>query len=236
MHRVSPPPQEELRDADLASAYQYPDQMQWRDGHWLRVNFVMSLDGSIVGSEGRSGSLGTDADRRVFRLARSLADTILVGAQTVRAENYRPATIPVAIVTRRLDLDPGLRMFTEREAHHARPLILTTDEACASAPDWLLAHADVIACGSRSVDLHRAITALTDRALVRILCEGGPALLDGLLAADLVDELLLTIVPLLVGSQAHLIEHPGGYLPPLRMSPDLVVEHEGTVLTRYRRT
>lgn len=225
----------ELDDDALTAAYAVPDRGQWRNGAWLRVNFVMSLDGAIVGSEGLSKSLGTEADHRIFRLARSLADVLLVGAQTIRAEDYAPSLLPVAIVTRSLDLDPTLRMFAERGPRHARPIILTTEKSAPRAPAWLRDIADVVACGPGSVDMRQAVEILADRGLARILCEGGPAVLDELYEADLVDELLLTIVPRLVGSPEHLVTHPGGYQPPVRMAPTLVLEHEGTVLTRYGR-
>lgn len=237
MHRVLPDSAEpiELEDGDLARAYALPPQGDWRGSSWVRVNFVMSLDGAIVGSEGLSKSLGTDADRRVFRLARSLADALLVGAQTIRAEDYSPSRLPIAIVTRSLALDPSLRMFAERGPQHARPIIVTTDEAEPMAPAWLREAADVVACGAGSVDMTRVVDVLARRGLTRLLCEGGPAVLDDLFAADLVDELLLTIVPRLVGSDKHLVTRRGGYRPPVRMRPTLVLEHEGTVLTRYRR-
>lgn len=238
MHRVRPESAEPvvLDDDALVRAYALPSRDAWRGSSWIRVNFVMSLDGSIVGSEGLSKSLGTPADRQVFRLARSLADVLLVGAQTIRAEDYSPSPIPVAIVTRSLAIEPSLRMFAERGPQHARPIILTTDEAEGRAPAWLREAADIVACGTDGVEMTRAVDVLAQRGLTRILCEGGPALLDELFAADLVDELLLTIVPRLAGSAVHLVHHSGGYRPPVRMTPTLVLEHEGTVLTRYRRT
>lgn len=237
MQRVLPESTEPvaLDGEALAAAYALPERSHWRNGVWLRVNFVMSLDGAIVGSEGLSKSLGTEADRMVFRLARRLADVLLVGAQTIRVEDYSPSLLPVAIVTRSLDLDPTLRMFAERGPQHARPIILTTDDSAPKAPAWLRDLADVVPCGPGSVDMARAVDVLTQRGLTRILCEGGPAVLDELCRADLVDELLLTIVPRLVGSPEHLVTHRGGYQPPVRMTPTLVLEHEGTVLTRYGR-
>src|SRR4029450_1138599 len=56
---------------------------------WVRSNFVMSLDGSVQGPDGGSGSINTESDQRIFALQRSLADAILVGANTVRFEGYR---------------------------------------------------------------------------------------------------------------------------------------------------
>ena len=50
----------------------------------------MSLDGATVGPDGKSGSLSGPADRRALAQTRRLADAILVGASTIRAERYRP--------------------------------------------------------------------------------------------------------------------------------------------------
>jgi len=224
-----------LESDALAAAYSVPSADEWRAGRWVRVNFVMSLDGSIVGSEGLSRSLGTEADRAAFWTARGMADVLLVGAQTIRSEDYRPSPIPVAIVTASLDLDPGLRMFAERTPEHARPVVLTTHDRATQAPQWLREVADVLSCGSEAVDLAQAVSLLVARGWPRILCEGGPMLLEGLIEHDLVDELLLTLAPRLVGSSRHLVTHLGGWRPPRRLVPSLVVEHEGTVLTRYRR-
>ena len=67
------------------------------DRAWLRVNFVSTLDGAVSGADGRSGSINTPADHRVFRVLRELADAVVVGAGTVRAEGYPccgPRTAP----------------------------------------------------------------------------------------------------------------------------------------------
>lgn len=225
-----------LDPAALEAVYALPPASDWRGEAWMRANFVMSLDGAIAGPEGLSRSLGTVTDRAAFRVARSLADVLLVGAQTIRAEDYSPSRIPVAIVTRSLDLDPSLRTFAERGPEHARPVILTTDARASQAPDWLRTVADVVGCGDVGVDLPRAVGLLVARGWTRILCEGGPVLLDGLLDHDLVDELVITIVPRLVGSDEHLVTHAGGYAAPLGFTPARVVTHDGTVLTRYLRT
>ncbi len=223
----------ELDDDALATAYRVPDRDRWTRDFWVRVNFVMSLDGAIVGAEGLSKSLGTDADTRVFRLARRMSDVILVGAGTLRMEDYRPSPRPLAIVTRRLDLDPGLRVFAERGPEHVRPFVMTTSRAMDDAPEWLRDQAELLDCGADDVDLHRALDHLTARGLTHMLCEGGPALLTHLLEAELVDELLLTIVPTLVGSDEHLVRRAGGFSPPVRLQLTQVLEDDGTVLTRY---
>lgn len=237
MQRLLPSPAETLRSSQLRDAYRCPPPDEWTGDRWLRVNFVMSLDGAIVGSTGVSGTLGTEADRQVFRLARDECDVVLVGAGTVRAEDYRPSPRPIAIASRRLDLAPTLRIFAERGPEHVRPLILTTTAAIQTAPTWLQEQAELVACGDVTVGTRNMVDALTERGLSRILCEGGPALLGDLLSEDLVDELLLTLSPMLVGAgpRDHLVTIPTGFAPSVRFRPTQVIEHEGTILTRLRR-
>src|SRR4029450_10927854 len=82
-----------LGDTDLVELYRYPAP----EGRgWVRSNFVMSLDGSVQGPDGRSGSINTESDHHVFALQRALADAVLVGANTGRSEGYRAG-----------DLEPG---------------------------------------------------------------------------------------------------------------------------------
>ncbi|MFB6610520.1 pyrimidine reductase family protein [Agromyces sp. NPDC056379] len=198
------------RDALLA-AYALPD----RETPRIRMNFVMSLDGAVT-LDGRSGGLGDEADRLAMGVLRTLADVVLVGAGTVRAEGYgglrlRAENIAwrrehgladsprVAIVSSALDLDPADAVFAEAAG---RPLVLTHE---ASDPDRraaLSAVADVVDCGAERVVAALVRDALAGRGLPQILCEGGPHLFGSLLDADLVDELCLSLSPLLVSGSA----------------------------------
>ena len=232
MHRIHPVA-DPWADVDLNEAYRHPPTESLLPGSWVRVNFVMSLDGAIVGEEGLSKSLGTPADRTVFRLAREQSDVVLVGAGTLRAEDYSASARPLAIVSGRLELAPTLRVFADRDPEHPRPMIITSQRAADRAPDWMREAADVIPCGQDDVDLTAGVRLLADRGLPRMLCEGGPALFTDLLEADLVDDLILTIVPRLVGSSEHLATRPQGFLPPRRMRLVHAFVDDGTVLTRY---
>ncbi|GGK39530.1 hypothetical protein GCM10010124_35250 [Pilimelia terevasa] len=198
-----------LGDDALADAYAEPA------GPHLRVNFVSSLDGAVeVG--GYSAPLSGPADKRVFGTLRMRGDALLVGAGTLRAEAYRalrldarrrawreargrPPYPTLVVVSRALDLDPGQAAFADAPV---RPLVLT----CAAAPPdrqaALAAVADVLHCGERDVDLAAGLAALRGRGLGRVLCEGGPRLFGALTAADLVDELCLSVAPLLAGPGA----------------------------------
>jgi riboflavin biosynthesis pyrimidine reductase len=232
---------------DLAALYAYPD------GRWLRANMVSSVDGAAH-LEGVSAGLSSGTDRQVFALLRSLSDVIIVGAATVRIEHYKPArtralwrylragrtpTPPIAVITRRLNLDPDSPLVTEAPPD-ARTIVITTAQAPADRRAALEPHADVIVAGQETVDIKAAISALAERGLHRMLAEGGPHLLAHLVEAGLMDELCLTIGPLMAGPGASRIvagnPQPGTRpTPPLPLTLAHVLEDDGFLLCRYTR-
>jgi riboflavin biosynthesis pyrimidine reductase len=233
------PPGEDLDDAALARLYGYPQQP------WLRVNMVSSADGAAT-LDGRSGGLSSAADRRLFALLRGLADVILAGAGTARAEGYKPVrprevwdglragrspTPPIAIVSRALDLDPDAPLFTEAPAR-ARTIVITCAASPASRREALARHADVVVAGNTVVDLKEAAAALHERGLCRVLCEGGPHLLAELAGAGLMDELDLTISPLITGPGADRIT-AGTHFPPHHLRLAHVLADEDAIFCRY---
>lgn len=200
-----------LSDAALLDAYAIDRSSEPR----LRANFVSSLDGSAT-VNGRSGGLGNADDQRLMTILRTVADVILVGAGTVRAEGYGGVRMPqpsvgwrraaglsdhprLAVVSARLDLEPEHPFFRESVA---RPLVLTRTQAPATRRKALEAVAEVVDCGEASVDPALIVSALAERGMPQILCEGGPHLFGALIEADLVDELCLSLSPLLVAGNA----------------------------------
>jgi riboflavin biosynthesis pyrimidine reductase len=138
----------------------------------------------------------------------------------------------LVIASRRLDLDPSHPALAEAPV---RPAILT----CAAAPPdrrtALESVADVLVHGRDEVDLPAAVADLRGRGLAQILCEGGPHLFGSLTAADLVDEVCLTITPLLTGAGAgRITAGPGTGLRGLKLAHTLV--EDGVLLLRYERT
>ncbi len=123
------------------------------DRPWVLVNMIATVDGA-TSVEGRSGGLGGPADKVVFGAIRAVADAILVGAGTVRAEQYGPPRAPVgrdrpprlAIVTRSLDIDPSSRVFTETDSG-SRPLIVTAARSDASRRAALAEVAEIVIAG-----------------------------------------------------------------------------------------
>lgn len=225
--------------AELPDLYAFPAGRRW-----VRANFVSSLDGSVAGADGRSGSINTPADNRVFALQRDLADAVLVGAGTVRAEGYeritptrRRRTPPALVVVSASGRVPeGLRTPVEGRG---AALFVT----CASAGARRLARARsvlgaeaVVVAGEASVDLAAALDELAARGLRHVLCEGGPGLFTSALAAGVVDELALTLAPTLVGGGAGRITAGPSVGAPdgVALGPRLLLEESGTLLGLWR--
>jgi riboflavin biosynthesis pyrimidine reductase len=241
MRQLLPAPRSLDGEADLESIFELPP------GRRLRANFISSIDGAIE-LDGRSRSLSGPADQAAFMAMRACADAVLVGAGTVRVENYGPvkldertqqrrvhrgqAPLPrLAIVSGAADLDPGAKVF----AGAAKPLLLTSARGAGSRPD-LARVADVTVCGEDVVDLGYALDHLSALGLARVLCEGGPTLMSSLLAHHLVDELCLTISPVLAGS-GHRSLTTGHPMPdPAWFGILGLLEADGMLLTRYGRT
>jgi riboflavin biosynthesis pyrimidine reductase len=232
----------DLRDIDLAALYAYPS------GPWLRANMVASADGAAEASGVTSG-LSSQADRHLFALLRTLADVIVVGAGTVRAEHYapvrqhelwpdlrpgRPPTPPIAVVSGQLDLDPSSRLFASAPPS-ARTIVITTAQAPADRRAALEGLADIVVAGQETVDLKAAVAALADRGHRRMLAEGGPRLLAQFTADGLLDELCLTIGPLLAGPGAERIVAGDRTGAPQPLTLAHVLEDGGFLFCRYTR-
>jgi riboflavin biosynthesis pyrimidine reductase len=212
----------------------------------LRVNFVTSVDGAVT-LDGYSAGLSSPGDKRVFHLLRMICDAVLVGAGTLRHEGYRELVVDDAqrrwreahdlpphprqvIVSGSLDLDPAWDVFTRSPV---RPVVVTWKGA-AERPG-LADVADVLAVGEERVDLVAAVAALHGYGLTQLLCEGGPYLFGALTSADLVDELCLTLAPLLAGPGAGRIT-AGLAGPPRDLALRHVLSSDGQLLLRYTRS
>lgn len=194
---------------ELVDEFSYPDRL---DAGYVRANMVSSIDG-IAAVDGRVGDLTGPADQQLLVLLRNLADVVLVGAGTIRAEGYGPLTASpdwrarraaegqtpdpgLAILTRTCDLDPRHALFAEAET---RPIVITCHAAPERARRELSAVADVWLAGDSDVDLSAAIDELAGSGRPRILTEGGPSVLAQLIEADVLDELCLALAPVVLG-------------------------------------
>jgi riboflavin biosynthesis pyrimidine reductase len=223
MRRLHPDPAEvtpgELFDAlDLGA--RAPE-----DRPYVVVNMIASADGRAA-VDGRSAPLGGPADRAVFFELRASVDAVLAGTGTLRAEGYRRLVRkperreqrvrrglepePVALVLSRSGDVPDVPLLADPEA---RPVVLTGDDAEPAA----------------------ALRRVRDGHGVRsLLVEGGPGLNAGLLAAGVVDELFLTVSPLLTASADPLtIVGAAGLEAPVPLELVWVLEEDGMLFLRY---
>lgn len=231
---------------ELAEVYAYPEST--RAGQpWVRANMVCSVDGAAF-HDGQSEQLSSAADMRIFGVLRALADVVIVGAETVRREGYRPARAravfarrraelgqrpapAIAVVTTTANLDFTAPLFTEALVP---TVVLAGAQAPAEALRAAMPVADVVIAGpGRGVDLARAVGKLADRGWTRVLTEGGPRLLAQFAAAGVLDELCLSLSPLLTAGRAARITDGPELAAPRRLSLASLLEDDGFLFARY---
>ncbi|WP_375003256.1 dihydrofolate reductase family protein [Aeromicrobium sp. CTD01-1L150] len=219
-------------DPDL---YAYPTS----ERPWVRTNFVTTIDGSVTDEGGVSGSLGGEVDHQAFTIMRSLADVVLVGAGTTRAEGYGPidpadldsslpaARVPqLAVVTRSLRVPQPLCV----------PGVMVVTAADEDAPGVTVLRevgVEVLTGDGQKVDWPAVLGTWASRGLRRILCEGGPTLHGELISQDLVDEICLTIAPVLTTGGPAMTRHPTPAQLGFRLGH--AVPQDDVLLTRWVR-
>ena len=234
---------------DALSPYLEVDRSQLTHECWVTGHMVAGLDGT-ASVDGRVGSLSTTPDQALFRRMRQIADIVLVGAETVRRERYGPIMLsegaqaqsrrhrqrsnpPIAVVSRSLAFDWTAEVFAGAPAD-ARTHVIT----CAAADPERRAEAErvaeVIVAGEDRVEPAAALQALAERGYQAVLCEGGPTWLGELVAADRLDELCLTIAPLMgVDLLPVSVTPPGAGLATFELQGAMTEDH--TLFLRYER-
>lgn len=215
MRELLPAPDEQSTPDDLVRrAYDHP-------GPLVRWNMISTLDGSVVGPDGRSGTINNGADHRVFGFLRAWADVVIVGAGTVRAEGYSA-------------LRPN-RWRSLREGRRPAPVLAVVSRQSSLPPSLAgSAEEDVILFGGDDVSPAAVLEDLRARGHRRILLEGGPHLAGSFVDAGLLDELCLTLAPSLVGGDGGRIT-AGPHLAAGATLASLL-EEDGTLLSRWRLT
>jgi riboflavin biosynthesis pyrimidine reductase len=213
----------------------------------LAVNFVASLDGR-ASFQGRSGALGDDGDRELFRALREASDAVMAGTSTMAVERYgRTLRDPAArerrskagrapeplacLLTRSGILPLEIPLFADPEA---RVVVF------AGAPVDLVdaaAQVELVTSPPGELTFSKALQHLRREHDVRfLLCEGGPRVFGALLSEGLVDQLFLTLAPKLVGGGDDLPVSAGSRLPePMGMRLGWVLERQGSLFLDYRR-
>jgi riboflavin biosynthesis pyrimidine reductase len=197
----------------------------------LYANFVSTLEGVVaipsIPNSNRLVNMGSEADRFVMGLLRAFADVVLIGSGVLRAapqgtwrpENvYPPATAAFSELRRMLDKTeaPEIAILTgsgsiapDHPVLGAGAVVLTSAAGAEKLAGRLPAAATLVVLGEdRTIDGKLVVGALRERGHRLILSEAGPHTFGSLLAAEVVDELFLTVSPLLVGDvdAFHLVE------------------------------
>lgn len=212
----------------------------------VRANMIFSADGA-AGFSGRAGPLSCPADQQLLLALRAYADVVLVGAGTARAERYGPVRLSPTHRAQRSELNLGPdpppiavvsqtgRLPDTMLGSSPPPILITSARGLRDHPEVRNLGCEVMVCGDDIVNVAGAVRELGDRGLRRVLCEGGPTLLDELTAADLVDELCVTTAPLLAGCQP-LGHSAAPTSAPTRLHLDQVlVSDAGYLYLRYTR-
>jgi riboflavin-specific deaminase-like protein len=208
---------------------------------YLVLNLVQSTDGKAsIG--GKASGLGTDVDRTAMRALRAKSDAVMVGGGTIRAEKLSLSLdaedmgpVPRAVILTNSG-DIPLESNLVRDPRQ-KVLVLLPESAGKGAEKHVKRLAEirrVPAVASGEIDVQRAVEILnSDYGIEVLLCEGGPTLNRALIESDLVDELFLTIAPMLVGEQSlrHTSTPAQGRLRPLGLISSQVVGDE--VFLRY---
>jgi riboflavin-specific deaminase-like protein len=218
---------------------------------YAMLNMVSTLDGHAT-LDGRSRALSGRADRELFHALRLAVDAVMAGAGTARVERYgriipdesrRRQRVerdlseePLAcIVSNSLDLATEIPLLAEPAA---RVAILTPSPAslpeCAAEVHYVRAERNGL------LDLPKALSELRERFGVRtLLCEGGPQLNAQLLQAGLVDELFLSLAPMLAGGdpaapgETLRILSGAALTPPVELDLVSVLESASHLFLRY---
>jgi riboflavin biosynthesis pyrimidine reductase len=226
----------------LADLYAYPEPLPVHG--WVRANMISTLDGSATGSDGLAGTVGGAADRMVFQVLRGLADVVVVGAGTARAEGYQAAAVQPEFADRRRAAGqqsaPALALVTRSgrlppavaEVADSLVLAVTCARGDVRALRRQLGHDRVVVAGDADVDPVSATAELVARGLPRVLVEGGPSLLGGVLTAGRLDELCMTLSPFLVAGLGPRIILGEGAVVKVRAAH--LVECDGVLFGRWR--
>ncbi|HEY6627774.1 MAG TPA: dihydrofolate reductase family protein [Acidimicrobiia bacterium] len=211
---------------------------------WVMLNMVASIDGA-TSVNGRSRGLADDDDRTMFKALRAVPDIILVGAETARADDYGPIRLDeeriqrrravgkpdlprLAVLSGHLNLDPGAKLFSDPDL---RPIVLTGRDADSDRLKSLEPIAEVVVFEDLSIE-----SVLGHFGSGVILCEGGPGINAQLAEVGAIDELNLTVAPLIVGGQSKRVAQGATAHSPQEMELDQILAGDRSLFLRYRST
>lgn len=197
---VIPPTLETCRIAAGSTDDWFDRRYAVAEASHVRLNLITTITAATAGADGTSDTITSRTDRYILGAVRRAADVVVVGAQTVRAEGYLlPKSARLAIITSTGDLGPEGLSDAGREDRP--PALVLCPASGADAVRLALgdARTEVVAVPTDASRLgpHEILAALRDRGLTKVVCEGGPVLATQFLEAGVVDEVCVTVSPVL---------------------------------------
>lgn len=237
---------------DTAAVVAAEERRHADDSPWLTLMMITSLDG-VLEVDGRSKGLGGPADLQAFRAIRASVDAIVVAGGTARAENYGAPRVAEPLRSQRIDrgqtpaprlvvisgslsFDRSDRLFEDPDAP---PLLLTTESSPAEKRKELAECAEIVVLAdgpSGGVQPATVVAELGDRGFRTVVVEGGPVLNASFVAADVIDELHLSLSPVLVGGTARRITWGEAPSAPAGFELARIFSGDGLLFLRYLRT
>lgn len=184
---------------------------------FILINMAMSADGKIASADRTVSSFGSPLDHENLLRLRATTDAVMCGARTAETagvtlgaggkryearrvrEGRAPQNLRI-VVSGSGSISPDAELFR----HHFSPIIVLTTDRIRTKKENRLTKlgAHVERCGAKEIDLRAAMSWLRKKWRVqRLVCEGGGALNDAMIRDDLVDEIHLTICPIIIGGR-----------------------------------
>jgi len=215
------------------------------DRPYVVANMISTADGRAT-LGGRTEGISSDTDRVLFHSLRAQVDAVMVGTGTIAIERYGPLArrpevralrtalglpeSPLCVTaSRSMELPVDAPLFGDPDSHVT---VLTNSDR---EPPPCRCRLTVERLPGAELDLTACATLLRERHGIRaMLLEGGPTVLAAMLAAGLVDELFLSLSPLLVGGDEPSLLEGSALERPLSLELLSLLEEHGYLYLRYR--
>ncbi|MDE0608225.1 MAG: dihydrofolate reductase family protein [Acidimicrobiaceae bacterium] len=241
-----------IEDVDPLDIYPDDPRPAPSDRPWVMGSMIASLDGATA-IGGLSGELGGPADRAVFRAVRASCDWIVVASGTANAESYGPPKQSEAVVEARLRsgrsavprlaivtvsgaIDPTIPAFTHAAGDRApeqRPLVISGEQA--NAEKLAALNAEIVRLPAPAPQPGAVLNELHRRGAQVVLCEGGPTWNGKMVQAGLIDEICLSISPILAGGTSSRIVAGAEHAIATQMRLSRLLCEDDLLFARYTR-
>ena len=206
-----------LADASLDAVHRCAELIRAFKKHvttglpFVTVKLAMSLDGKICDNFGQARWISCEASRKITGRLRETVDAIMVGAETVRRDNpsllshgKRNDDLIRVVVTHSGRLPKNAQIFTDGAPNETRVFRVDSVISGSKDPANTNGPTDIkVSTDSKdpidAKDLKDVLRQLGKMGVMHVLCEGGLGLATALAEAELVDEWVTVLAPIVIG-------------------------------------